>query len=91
MLTIKVDLLFLGTDINGTQEFFNELLKTYTMTFRANATEYLAHNITRNEEEKTISLSQNGSILKHLDLFLPKLFTKTSCSPFLRTTVINED
>ena len=60
--------------------------------FQATGTEYLRCANTRNEEEMTISQSQNGSILKRLDLFPPqKSFTKASCFPFLWTTVINED
>ena len=59
--------------------------------FQETATEYLEYTITRYEEEKTMSRSQNESILRILDLFPPKSFTKTSRTRFLRTTVINED
>ena len=61
------------------------------MTFQATTTEYSGYTINLNEKEKTISLSQIGSILKLFHLFPPKSFTKTTCSPFLRTIVINED
>ena len=44
-----------------------------------------------NENDKTISLSQKGSVLKLLDSFPPKFFTKTSRAPFLRTTFIDEN
>ena len=47
------------------------------MTFQEIATEYLGYTITRDEEERTLSLSQKGSILKVLDLFPPKSFSKT--------------
>ena len=58
------------------QEIFNKLSETYTMTFQDNATEHLRYTITRNEQEKTISLSQKGSVLKLLDLYLQNHFQK---------------
>ena len=61
------------------------------MTFQETATEYLGDTIIRNKKKNIISLSQKGSILKFLDLFPPKSFTKISCSPFLRTTIIKKD
>ena len=61
------------------------------MTFQETATECLGYTITRDEKERTLSLSQKESILKLSDLFPPKPFTKTSSSPFLRTTVIDEE
>ena len=85
------DLLFLSSDINDTLEIFNKLANTYSMTFQENATEYLGYTITRNEQEQTISLSQKGSVLKLLDLYPPKSFSKTSHTPFLRTTMIDEE
>ena len=74
------DLLFLSSDINDTLEIFNKLANTYSMTFQENATEYLGYTITRNEQEKTISLSQKGSVLKLLDLYLQNLFQNISYS-----------
>ena len=87
LITSHVDnLLFCSSDINDTSEVFNKLANTYSMTFQETATEYLGYTITRNENEKTYSPSQKGSVLKLLDLFPPKSFTKTSRIPFDRTT-----
>ena len=41
------DLLFLSTGMDNTQKVFNELPKTYSTTFQANATKYLGYTITR--------------------------------------------
>ena len=46
-----------------------KLANTYSITFQEIATEYLGYTTTRNEKEKTMSLSQKGSNLKLLDLF----------------------
>ena len=83
------DLLFLSPNAEVIQEIFNKLSETYTMTFQENATEYLGYTITRNDNDKTISLSQKGSVVKLLDSFPPKSFTRTSRTPFLRTTIID--
>ena len=92
MITSHVDdLLFSGSGAEVMQEVFKKLTRTYSMTFQETATEYLGYTITRNERENAISLSQRGSILKLLDLFPQKSFTKTSRTPFLRTTVVSED
>ena len=83
--------MFLSSNIEHIEEIFGKLSNTYSMTFQATTTEYSGYTINLNEKEKTISLSQIGSILKLFHLFPPKSFTKTTCSPFLRTIVINED
>ena len=85
------DIVFLSSNIEDIEEIFSKLSNTYPMIFQATAIEYLGYIITRNKEEKTISLSQKGRILKLLDLFPQKAFFKASCFPFLRTAVINED
>ena len=85
------DVMFLNSNIEDVEEIFSKLCDTYSMTFQATATEYLGYTITGNEEEKSTSFRQNGSITKLLDLFPPESFTKISFSPFLRTEVIDEE
>ena len=55
ILTSHVDdLLFLSTDIDGTQGVFNELSKTYSMTFQAHATEYLGYTIVTKKKDQIV-------------------------------------
>ena len=85
ILTCHVDdLLFIAPSIDDIRWTYDQLSKSYSMTFQEAANEYLGYNITRKREAKILKLDQFGTVTKLLSTFPPQSFSKVLRTPYHR-------
>ena len=87
ILTCHVDdLLFIAPNIDDIRWAYDQLSKSYSMTFEEVANEYLGYNIARKREDRILKLDQFGTVSKLLSAFPPQSFSKVLRTPYHRKT-----